>query len=81
MRRRLEARVTACRRRVSAQTSALVRGPVTVELGLASGATRSFADVPVAADGSISVDAGGDAAMVRTVRIIDRFGNRGDATP
>ena len=58
----------------------LVRGPVTVDLGLASGATRSFADVPVAADGSISVDAGGDAAMVRTVRVIDRFGNRGDGT-
>jgi len=57
----------------------LARGPVTVELGLMGGGTRTFMDVPVTA-GAVTVDAGADAANVRTVRVLDRFTNAGSAT-
>lgn len=52
-------------------------GVVTVVLELADASTRSFHDVPVAEDGTISVDAAGDAAELVRVEIRDRFGNVG----
>jgi neutral ceramidase len=58
----------------------LRRGPVDVELGLDEGATRRFSGVAVDARGSATVDAGADAARVRSVRVVDRFGNAGEAS-
>ena len=55
-------------------------GTVTVELDLSTGGTRTFTDVAPAADGTVTVDAGTDAALTTTVRIVDRFGNVGSAT-
>ena len=55
-------------------------GSVTVELDLSSGGTRTFPDVTPGSDGAVSVDAGADAALTTTVRIVDRFGNVGAAT-
>jgi hypothetical protein len=55
-------------------------GTMTVELDLSSGGTRTFTDVTPAADGTVNVDAGADAALTTTVRIVDRFANVGSAT-
>lgn len=56
------------------------RGPVTVRLSLSGGGTVEFVDVALAGDGQVTVDAGGDAANVASVEVIDRFGNSGSAT-
>jgi len=60
---------------------ALSRGPVTVELDLGGSSTRTFPDLTPDAGGNVSVNAGADAAATTSVRVIDRFGNAGSATP
>ncbi len=55
-------------------------GPVDVLLTLADGSTRPFTGVAVSTDGHVAVDAGADAANVRSARVTDRFGNIGTAT-
>lgn len=54
-------------------------GSVTVTLALTGGGTRTFSDVTPAADGTVTVDAGADAALATSVGITDRFGNTGES--
>jgi neutral ceramidase len=68
---------------LQATSNALVplrTGTVDAVLTLADGATRAFPGVAVAADGHLQLDAGADAANVRSVRVTDRFGNAGTAS-
>jgi hypothetical protein len=46
-----------------------------VELTLSAGDPLTFVDVEIAADGTVSVDAGGDAASVTQMTIADAYGN------
>ncbi len=55
-------------------------GPLTVELVLSGGGTRTFADLTPSAEGGVTVDAGTDAADATAVRVTDRFGNTGETS-
>lgn len=58
----------------------LRRGPVAVEVALASGATRRFPDATLRAPGEVVVTLDADA-VVRSVTVRDRYGNEGAAAP
>jgi len=51
-----------------------------VELTLSSGGPRNFDDQAIASDGTLSVDAGSDAANVTHVRVTDAYGNTKNVT-
>jgi neutral ceramidase len=53
-------------------------GPVTVELLLAAGGASTYADLTPDASGTVTFDAGADAALTTGVRVVDRFGNVGE---